>query len=239
MPTPQKTADCATDLTFDRLFSDELSAAEQSTLHDHLAQCVRCSLRHELLSTQRTAFLERLPTWHQLARRRSSPRTAPLWAAGGLVALAAAALIGFMPHAANPGVRSKGKPQLGVFVKHGERVTRAQSDDTVYPGDQLRFVYTTAQAYEFAVLQRDAHHASIDYPMGTQTARVAAGRDAALDFAIALDDAPGDEQLFGLFCTQPVHLPPLVAALEVTGRLDAPAHCQVDVIRLLKRSSGP
>ena len=230
---------CVSDLKFDRYFAEELPESELNALSLHLANCARCGVRIQVLSTQREAFLERVPSWDRLAkrstRREPAVRRAPLWA--GSLAFALAALIALWSQLELAGTRSKGHPRIGVILKRGQQLKHLQSQDLVRPGDQLRFVYNSLAETEFALLHRDAGRASIWYPLTTQTARLAAGRDVPLDLGIELDDSAGDEQLYGLFCSRTVQLAPLVATLEQTGRLGAPPDCQIETIVLRKRSA--
>jgi hypothetical protein len=136
---------------------------------------------------------------------------------------------------AAPGLRSKGGPRIGAYVKHGERVARADDGSTVRPGDYVRFTYSSDQPVHFALLNRDALHATTYFPLGAETAPVAAGHDVALDFSIKLDGQPGSEQIHGLFCQRPEQLEPLRAALEATGKLPPLPHCRVDVLTLQKK----
>lgn len=236
MPTLTRSPDCISDLTFDRSFARELAVAEQQALDAHVASCVRCSLRRDVLQTQRAAYHERVPTWQTSVARSRRRLVGRIGAISGVVLAAAAALlIVFMPKAELAAVRSKGGGQLGVFIKHGEQVTRARSGDVVKRGDVLRMTYTSPRRSQFALLHRDARKASIYYPLAERTQAIEPGRDVPLDFGIELDSLPGEERLFALFCDQPTLLEPLRAALEAAGELRSSAHCQVDTMTLSKQ----
>jgi len=236
MPTLNQHEECCSDLVLDSYFAGDLAQAARLDLEAHLEQCARCGLRRDALLAQRVAFLARVPSWESLAPT-PTPRLALRVIGLGSATLAAAAalLLIALPKAPSLGVRSKGRAQLGVFIKHDGHVARAQQHDRVRPGDLLRLTYSTATRSELAVLHRDARTASIYYPLAGQTVSVEPGRDVALDFSIRFDAEPGEERLYGLFCAEPTPLEPLRAALEATGRLPPLPDCQIDNITLIKQ----
>jgi hypothetical protein len=202
----------------------------------HVEECARCALRWEALAKQRTDFLERMPSWRHLqGQQRAKLPSNWLW--GGGAALAASLLLTFWlaPSVDTPGLRSKGGPRIGAYVKHGAEITRADTGSTVFPGDHVRFTYSSDRSVYFALLNRDALHATTYFPLGPETTLLAAGHDVALDFSIKLDGQPGSEQIHGLFCEEPQQLEPLRAALQATGRLSPPPRCRVDVLTLEKK----
>jgi hypothetical protein len=236
--------ECVSDLAFDQLLGESAERGQRARVQAHLASCVRCTLRYEELAGQRTGFLERVPSWQQLharqdVRKLSRGRRGLLWSGGALVMAAGLVLALSLASPASTapaaGLRSKGGPRIGAYVKHGERVTSADDGSTVVPGDHVRFTYSSDEPVHFALLDRDAVRATTYFPLGAETERVAAGHDVALDFSIKLDAQPGSEQIYGLFCEQPAQLEPLRAALQATGRLAAPPHCRVDVLTLEKK----
>lgn len=232
--------ECMSNLVFDRVLGDSAEPSLRAEVLAHVEGCARCALRWEALAEQRTAFLERVPSWRHLhgqqeAKLPSKPARHLLW--GGGVALAASLLLTFWlaPNVDKPGFRSKGGPRIGAYVKHGEQVTRADTGSIVFPGDYVRFTYSSDRPVYFALLNRDAQHATTYFPLGRETAQLEAGHDVALDFSIKLDDQPGSERIHGLFCAEPQQLEPLRATLEATGRLSPPPHCHVDVLTLEKK----
>lgn len=243
MPALNDDAACITDFTFDRWHARELSAAHERELRAHLEVCARCSLRCEQLDQQRAAFHRRAPDWQSFAARRAPAsarsRRGP-WPGMGAIALgvaAAAAVVLFMVPADQeraPGVRSKGKPSIGFYVKDGDRVRRGASGERVRPGETVRFVYSAEQPVYFALLHVDAARASVYFPTAGSATPVAPGRDMALDFGIRLDPLLGVERVYGLFCTEPLALEPLRARLEAAGELTQVAGCQIDHIVLNK-----
>lgn len=233
MPALEAQGDCVSNLELDRLFSDDLRLDEQRAIEAHLEHCVRCALRRDVMLADRETFLQRVPTWDAL-RARPRPRrwTKPAAVGGALLMAAAALLLTVSPE---PSFRSKGGPQLGAYIKRGERVTRAQNGDVVYPGDWLRLTYTSSRSRYFAVLHRDARSASIYFPPSERAVEVEGGRDVALAFGLRLDSEPGEEQLFGLFCDEAVMLEPLRAALQSNKQLPMLAHCQIDSLTFFKQ----
>jgi hypothetical protein len=239
MPTLNAHAECISDLAFDTCIAGELPDEERRALEVHLGHCTRCRLQREVFLSQRAVFLERVPSWDAFVRRSDRWSRSRFVGVGGLLVAAAALLLVNLPKPESLDTRSKGRGHFGVFVKHGERVTRALHGEPVRPGDYLRFTYSTPTRSEFAVLHRDARSASVYYPLGASTVSISPGRDVALDFSIRLDDEPGEELLYGLFCDEPTALEPLRATLEATGELTAPAHCRVEMVALPKQLGEP
>lgn len=237
-----KDSTCITDLKFDCFYAGELSGSDERSLRAHLSSCTRCSLRCELLEQQRTAFYRRAADWQSFATRRDPPAgerrawgRGARWAAlSAAAALALAVFVRPAPVAQVASVRSKGRPGLGFYVKHGEHVRRGASGERVRPGEMLRFVYSVDQPMYFALLHRDAARASIYFPTAPHASAVQPGREVALDFAIRLDSQIGPEHVYGLFCAEPISLEPLRAQLQASGTVPSVAGCQVDRLVLHK-----
>jgi hypothetical protein len=233
--------ECVSDLALDEVLGESAEPAVRMRVLAHVETCVRCALRYEALANQHAGFLERAPSWQHLRAQRDSAnrgggeRRRWLWGGGTLLAAGFAIAFSLAPRATPAGLRSKGGPRIGAYVKHGERVARADNGSTVRPGDYVRFTYSSDEPVHFALLNRDALCVTTYFPAGAQTERVAAGHDVALDFSIKLDDQLGNEQIYGLFCQQPEPLEPLRAALQGTGRLPPLPHCRVDVLTLEKK----
>jgi hypothetical protein len=235
---------CISDLLFDQARADCIEPEVRAQIQAHLAACVRCALRHEVLCAQHAAFLERAPSW-EIFRAQRELRAGPVanthkraaWLSGaGLAALAVLSLIVVRQNAPRH-ERAKGGPRIAAYVKRGERVTLALDGDSVQVGDYLRFTYTSDVPLYFALLNRDAHSAVKYYPVGDQTVRVRAGRDVPLDFSIELDDQKGPERVHALFCDRPQRLEPLRVALQASGHVPALADCRIDVLTLVKRQA--
>jgi hypothetical protein len=234
-------ADCISNLTFDEWISGELGPAAHASLEAHLASCVRCRLRHDALMTERADFLDRAPSifaLHEQLPSHAAPRPKRAWFAGAAALVASVLLASFVASSeraehAQSMVRRKGGVSLGCYVKRGQGVSRLQAGEAVAPGDQLRFVYTTQRPVYFALLSRDARSTTVHHPEGPRTVLVPAGHEVALDFGIELDDTPGSEVLYGLFCEKSVALASVRAAL-VRGDGLSIGGCTVDVLTLHK-----
>lgn len=234
---------CLSNLALDEVLGDSAEPAARERAAAHVAGCTRCALRFETLARQREGFLERVPTWEDLHAQATGKRGGGLrrllWGGGAALAAASAALavsFALAPAGSAPGAtRTKGGSRIGAYVKHGERVTRADDGAAVEPGDHVRFVYSSDEPVHFALLNRDAQQVTTYFPLGAETVRVAAGHDVALDFSIELDGQAGREEVHGLFCQQPQPLEPLRAALQAQGRLPPLPNCRVDVLTLEKK----
>lgn len=228
---------CLSDLTLDRAVAGELSDSAQRGLDQHCNDCVRCSVRYGVLTRQRDEFLRKAGDWDAFTQRTAaaSPRRAY---AGAALALAAVAVLGLLlakPDSERPTERLKGSASIGFFVRRDANVTRGASGERVFPADELRFTYSSDRPLQFALLYSDERAATIYYPLAEHTTQVEPGHDVPLDFGIALDEQPGTERAFGLFCEQPQRLEPLRLQLQNTEKLSAPTGCHVDVLVLQKR----
>jgi plastocyanin len=241
---------CVSDLAFDELHAGELEASARLALEAHLASCARCRERRQDLSRERAALLDAAPDLASLARgratapaTRSRPRRRAVIAIGTMLAAAAAVLLAVLPDSATQqsSTRSKGAPRLGMVIKRGERTFRAESGVRVRAGDLVRFTYSSDGARHLAVLGLDTRKAQIYFPTaasaGGRALRVHAGSDTALDFSVELDATPGDEQIYGLFCDEPIALEPVRADLERRRALHDLAGCAIDQMVLHKEST--
>jgi len=232
---------CISDFAFDELHAGELEVEARRELEAHLDGCARCRARGQALSRERAALLVAAPDLASLspARARRSP-SRTLVAAGTVLAAAAAVLLLVVPKGEQPRseLRSKGAPRLGMVVKRGERTFRVESGARARAGDLVRFTYSSDAARHLAILGLDARAAQVYYPThagaGGRALRVHAGSDTALDFSVELDATAGDEQLYGLFCDEPVALEPVRAELERERVLPALRGCDVDRLVLHK-----
>jgi hypothetical protein len=249
---------CATDLVFDQWFGGEHTKERVSQLQAHLQTCTRCRLRGELIERERVAFLTKAPTMaanasivRQAAARRAPARASfarSSWysvaALAGLTLIAV--VVGVLPAVRSrmpepDGERRKGGFQVGFFVKRGGEVRRGASGEVVYPGDLLRFTYSSEHPMYLALLGRDAHDASVYFPLSgpgpaAEAARVAPGSEQALDFSLELDAQLGTERLFAVSCPTPFALRPLQQALLHAGELKPGADCRVEQIALQKQA---
>jgi hypothetical protein len=245
MSSINRVQECISDLVFDEWLSGELDHALKPGLEAHLSGCERCSQRRDQLLDQRDAFLERLPSWDSLAARRGGQKAREWnlsWQRPGpwaVLACAACIALAFVIPRALPsaGVRTKGGPRIGFYVKRGEQVVRGMSGEKVHKGEQLRFTYSSDAATHLGLIYHDASAATTYYPLDAHAAAVKPGRDVALDFAVELDAELGVERVVALFCDDPIALEPVRAALQATGRLPELAGCSVDVVVLDKQST--
>ena len=219
---------CLSALQLDRFRMGELSGPAAEEVRTHVAGCARCAEAIQELS----AAVELPPL-----RVVPIPRQRPLWqraAAAGLGVAAAASLLLVLRPAG--GVRIKGSaPALAMYVQHGGEVRRAGPGETVAPGDALRFAVTTPLAAYVAVLSVDPRgRASIYFPLGARAELLPAGQEAPLPIGTRLDATVGEERIVGLFCSAPVELEPVRAALE-GGRATIPDGCQVTRWSFVKR----
>ena len=215
---------CVSDLVLDEWLAGELDAAASEHVVDHVARCERCTARRSERERDREAFLGQAPSFTahgalisgaaRPTRARTRARTG--WLAGaGALALAAGALL-LLRTPEDPGTRSKGAAYVGFFVKRGEHVTRGVRGQTVHPGDALRFTYTSVRDAHLALVNVDAHAASVYYPDAAHAAaRVRAGSDVPLDFSVELDARLGTERVYALFCAQAFAVEPVRAALQL------------------------
>jgi hypothetical protein len=180
------------------------------------------------------------------SRARHSPVRrlgAPVWL--GLLVIALIGAFGSQlgsperPGAATPadgGERLKGRSQVGFYIKRGSRVERGVNGGIAYPGDQLRFTYSSEHPAYLAVLGRDARSASVYFPSGDSAVRIEAGRHVPLDFSLELDAQLGEERLYVVLCPAEYGLAPLRAELEASGQLRAAADCFMERIALHKQA---
>lgn len=230
---------CVTDLTFDRWASGELSAPAREHTQAHVSTCARCRERRAALEAERAAFFAAAPSFNEHAarfagkRQRGQARWGRYAIAGGVLALAAAALLAYIPRAA-PGTRQKGGPSLGYFVKRGPQVLRADAGTGLHPGDLVRFTYNSKEPRYLALLSRDAQGANVYYPAGPRAQRVQSDKDVGLDFSVELDDTLGDEHVYGLFCRDVFEIAPVLRALRESGHVSAPDTCQLVSLTLHK-----
>jgi hypothetical protein len=236
---------CISDLAFDELHVGEIEASARLPLQAHLASCARCREHGEALRRERNELIARAPDLAALSPTRSPATRSKLRSRAvvltTVLAAAAAVLLMLVPKEQEPRAptRSKGAPLLGLVIKRGEQVFRAESGARARAGDLVRFTYSSERARHLAVIGLDARAAQVYFPTaesasGRAAQRVPAGSDAALDFSVELDATPGDEQVYGLFCDEPIALEPLRAALEHKRALPELEGCAVDHLVLHK-----
>ena len=210
----------ASDFLLDRAQAQELEAEALTALEEHLAQCDACRARQRALAAQRDAFLRHAPSWDAFRTSPRKPRRARgwLWSGGVAAALAASVWLGLLrPPDSTGGVRVKGGPQLGYYVKRGTAVWRGRDPQSIRAGDVLRFTYSTPQPAYLALFGHDGRAATALFPASGQAAHVSAGTEVPLAFGLTLDAAQGDPSIHALFCQQPFDVEPIVRQLAQTN----------------------
>lgn len=217
--TAVRGAECWSRLECDQLLQGELRAERTA----HAASCARCTALLAAHRHERATFA---------VPRRGARR--PRWIAAGLAAAAALCAVWLIGHDRGaPDTRTKGKPAIGFYVKHGDAVRKGGPGDVVFPGDALDFAASCDRPAYLAILSRDgAGTVSVYYPDGPNAAPVAAGHDQLLPLSVVLDGVLGHEQLYGAFCDRPIAVEPLAAAVRGAAW---PAGCVVDTLAIEKR----
>ena len=249
---PPRPAACLSDLRIDAWLARDLPAAEEAALRLHLGGCPACGARVAAIqSTRDRASSGADAGWDSIRRvvangghdrgRRSAARRR-WWAPSLVVAGAAVAALALILYPRPPGPdgvagagaageRSKGGARLGFFVKHGERLRRGGVDEVVSPGDLVRFTVSGREPLYVTVLAVDATGtATVFFPAGGHLdGPLPAGQDVDLPRATELDDAPGVESVYGVFCPGPIDVEQLRRSLQAhPAQLVAPAGCTVD-----------
>ena len=213
---------CLSDYALDR----ELAGEAKSS---HIETCERCSARRAVLAEEKSVFAKTAPALRPRARVFPWPRIV-----GGLAV--AAALLLFLAYRppADDGTRTKGGGEkLGFYVSHDGAVRLGGMDERVNPGDGLRFVVTTPAPRYVAVLSLDGlHHASVYFD---SHAPIASG---PLPESTTLDDALGDETIYGVFCPNAFDAQALRRELAERP-LTTPEGCSIDTLHFRKDAAAP
>ena len=203
---------CASDLELDRLLLRELEDANAEALRGRIAACAHCRRRLETLREFYEEFRARPP---MIAFGRSSKVR---WlGAGALTTAAAAAMFLVSGPGSPPGViRLKGPDRFGyTIVAPDGRIRGDELLGAARPGDELQWRFRARQDSYVAVLSRGSDgRVSVYFPGGTRAAPIRGGAEQVLPTAVRLDGLPGNEELFGLICTEPVELGLVQAALH-------------------------
>ncbi|HWE24601.1 MAG TPA: zf-HC2 domain-containing protein [Myxococcales bacterium] len=233
---------CLSALHLDRWLMGELSQGEADAVLAHVSGCERCRRTVEAMRADKAAadlphlrLLSIAPAVMTDRQARPSPHwKLRLGAAAACLAAAAAFFIVARPHGLGERIKGPGFA-LAMYVQHGGEVRRVGPGEAIAPGDAVRFAVSTPVKAYVAVLSVDAKgRASIYYPAGSSAQLVSAGEDAPLPLGTRLDETVGEERVVGLFCSAPVDLEPLRAALEA-GTAAFPHECQVTQWTFVKR----
>jgi len=230
---------CLSDLYMDQLLAGE--AAETERGREHLRECAACGQRFAAIEAGRKEFARNAPAL-ALPGREPARTRAWLWpAAGATTAAVAAAAIALFLTTGNEddahGIRRKGGERIGFFVERADTVRPGATGEVVYPGDALRFTYSSDRATHVAIFSVDgAEVVSVYFPQTPAAHRVEPGRDVALPQTTILDDTLGTETVYGLFCERALEMAPTRAAFAASPRTPPIPHgCTADRITLEKR----
>lgn len=247
---------CASDLRLDLLASGELSHEEQVETHRHLAGCELCASRMAEMNASRMFFAAARPRMRSRARTRSRQNTVerPVrrwWLLvallGVMVGAAAAGLAIFLFASAESDSSGegalfelpRGESRLMVFARHGDQVRPVETGDVVAPGDSLAFAISIVVPRHVAVFGVDrALRTSIYFPAGETAARLEPGGEIALPDRALLDEVPGEEVIYGVFCDRSFAVQRVRAALAAApARPQFPEGCEVERVAIAKQES--
>jgi hypothetical protein len=256
-PTSRRPAECLSDLALDSWLAGEGSASERASWQAHVDGCDACARRHaqRLAFNQRYLGASRdlevavarfgaaraeaitgpRPEPARAAPRRAAPRRAAMWLGGGALAAAASLALWLTSGAESEQqlARSKGSARIDFFVKSGGAVRPGAPGESVRAGDALRFVVPRAESRYLVILGHDSRGvSSVYFPAGPQGERVPSsaepiGSGLALPSSVLLDDAPGSERLFAVFCDEPPAVADLLGELDRGGELSVRDGCEV------------
>jgi len=239
-------AECLSDLVLDRLLAGELAPGESHAAQQHLGSCSRCNAQCTQLERDRERY-RLAPPPLQANPERHTKRWASwrLWLLPVGALSAAAVLILLLRPGSGHGnfmaeaTQTKGSIRLGFYVKRGDTVRAGHSGDIVYPGEAVRFTYTSRTSGYLAVVSLDgAGKVSVYHPDPdvNPAAPLAPAEDEPLPGSILLDDALGTEAVYGVLCSEPRALIGIVEQLRRERDLPAVSGCAVDKVILEKRS---
>ena len=247
---------CCSDFVLDRFRHGEMDAEEAAAQREHLATSALCAARLAELTSIRAAFLAEMPAFivdqptaaadaavaTAVGVDRVSPASTPkrrrnfAWPAGGVAALAAAAVVLLVVR--SPETRTKGDgpaASLTLFVLRDGRVTAAAPAVPLQTGDTLR-ARVSAQHPAWVVVFEVEQDGDVSrlLPTTPRLQSVAAG-DTELDGAALLDEQVGNVDLVALFCRNEVSVD---EALLTVRRGELPAGCSSEHHRFQKLLHG-
>jgi hypothetical protein len=212
IPTRQRPESCLSDLALERLLIDEpQSPTTCAAARAHLASCERCSRRSEALAAEPAQTLD--PAW---LSRPAPPRHArrgfdTRWrvrarlGAGALTLAAAAALV--LTLRAKPEMSPSDETQtkgggflLELVARRADgHVAPVFEGSVLHPDDAVRFLVTTPEAGQLAVLGFDSAGTVSIYAPAAPTAK---GGPHALPGSIVLDATLGTERFVAVLCRE-------------------------------------
>lgn len=223
------------DLRWDQLVAGDLAAADAARAEEHARACARCAARYDQLRADAAAFAAIAPPLPASPAPRQGRRAR--WIALGATAAAAAIVLVIARPAPSSDTRTKGGgPSLVLAAGRGTAIAPLASGDRLHPGDSLQAAYTADRAGYGAVLSRDGAGAAGAYvpSRGDVTVALPAGAMASFPESTVLDDVTGDEVIVVLWCASPHPLAPMLAELQATGSVTAPADCTARRLELAK-----
>ncbi|HXI55212.1 MAG TPA: DUF4384 domain-containing protein [Polyangia bacterium] len=224
---------CLSDLALERFLVGELDALEPAAAigaatERHLAECAACRARRDELAAAPAQVPDEI-WWRRQQAARPALAPAPARArvltrtvVGGLIAVAAVLVLMARPRPADRSAsggdtRTKGGGfAMEIVARRTDGSTVPVFDGTALrPGDAIRFVLTTADAGNVAVVGMDsAGQVSVYAPAAMDAALGVAAGTHQLPGSVVLDDTPGDERFVALLCLAA----PTRAALMAAGQ---------------------
>jgi hypothetical protein len=120
-------------------------------------------------------------------------------------------------------------------VKRGPESFWAEPDQSLAPGDELRFAVSADRPLYVGVWGVDALGRTSAYHGSSELSKVEAGQRQLLSGAALLDDSLGEERLVAVYCTKPVpgaELAGAVTASPVAPRM--PPECTHELLTIVK-----
>jgi hypothetical protein len=242
-PRHVRAAGCPAAEVLEARIAGERTAATEA----HLSACAGCRRYIEELEQAQRAFLTERPAERfvaELRARTPSPAPSvlrPAWlgrwqipAFAALVAPALACVAALMllrpppsPSPESPNVRLKGARLEVLFLRRGMTEPSVVTDETLLrPGDRLRFAFAAPRAGHLLILGRDGTGAvAAYYPTGAARSFPVRPEDpSTLPGAVALDEAPGPEEVYLVFSERPEEFAPLAEEVRA-GRAPSCGGC--------------
>jgi hypothetical protein len=209
-------------LTLHRLRYGELGGTERDGARAHLRSCARCAERLGVQEAERATFvLQAVP---EPLRNRGEPQDgfvrrllrelvpfAVAAVAAAVVTVAVPVLRASPDGAEADTVRLRGTmPEIEAWVDLGSGPRPLRDGESLGSGDRVQLRYDSHGAPSVALAGRDASGVVEVY---TLTAPSAVGLTTA-PFALELDDAPGQQELFVITSEDPLDERTVEAALE-------------------------
>lgn len=232
---PERNENCPSDLTLTLFDTDCLEADAREDVQAHLDACPRCRAAIDGPKADFAAWDGRGAVLEAMVAAEPHRPRAPWGWAGGLVAVAAAAVFYVAsPDPRPPELLTKGDGlSLEVFRERGGAVSRAMSGDAFEAKDRLRFEASLPEAGHVLVFGVEASGATYRaFPNDSDaSAPLPAGPGNLLPGAIELDASSGQETLHLVLCPRPFTL----SDVTVGTTLGLPDGCRSATFELDKR----